>query len=173
MWFLTAWMHSPALVLFERIYFWGQTIKPSTHVTNQITSDCDKNCHQTKGWGVFEEIRGMEGGWEGGGHYWQWWRRECITGSCVLYERDREGFTKKEMTWKRDSQIEREVSQPLKRTLRLTPSYSLPGSICKYSTLPEGSVLIVFDVVFVHFFIKSGGVKEENTFGLLWSHNKG
>lgn len=71
--------------------------------------------------------------------------RVCITGSCLLYERDREGFTKKEETWKRDSQSEREAIQPLESTLRLTPLYSLPFSICKYSTSSEDSV--IFDVI--------------------------
>lgn len=78
--------------------------------------------------------------------------REFITGSCVLYERDREGFTEKEVTWKRDSQSEREASQPLKSTLRLTPSYSPPFSTCKYSTSSEDSLLGVFDVIFFFYY---------------------
>lgn len=68
--------------------------------------------------------------------------RNGITGSGVLYERDREGFTKTELRWKRGSQSERDVRQPLERTLRLTPSHSLPFSICKYPTSPED----VFDL---------------------------
>lgn len=73
--------------------------------------------------------------------------RESITGSCVLYERDREGFTKKEVSWKRDSHSEIEASRPLESTLRLTPSCFLPFSICRYSTSSEDSVLFVFDVI--------------------------
>lgn len=95
---------------------------------------------------------------------------ECITGSDVLYERDREGFTKKEMTWKQESQSEREVTQPLESTLRLTPSYSPLFSICKYSMSSEVSRLIAFEgILFI--IIKAKGAWEENTFGLLWSHN--
>lgn len=90
---------------------------------------------------------GVVVGWEGDGRYWQWWRRECITGSCVLYERDREGFRETEVTWKRDSQSEREASQPLESKLRLTPLYSPLFSIWKYSTSSKESVLLLFDVI--------------------------
>lgn len=81
----------------------------------------------TKKWYVRDKGMRLEGGGEGGQPLLAVMKEgECITGNCVLYERDREGFTKKEMTWKRDSQSEREARQPLKRTLRFTPLHSPP-----------------------------------------------
>lgn len=115
-------MYCTRLVLTEKCPF------------SKKTEGCESS-QRSGAWGW-----GLGGGGERGmASYWQWWRRECITGSCVLYELDREGFTKKEVTWKRDSQSEREASQPLESSLRLTPSYSPPYSICKYSTSSEDS----------------------------------
>lgn len=94
---------------------------------------------------------GRGGGWgwgvRGGWLLLAVMKERCITGSCVLYERDREGFTETEVTWKRDSQSEREARQPLESKLRLTPLYSPPFSICKYSTSSKESVLLLFDVI--------------------------
>lgn len=129
--------------------------------TNQITCDSvkekkspqkDKWCENLqwstaggggRGWGV--AITGSDEG-----------ERESITGSCVLYERDREGFTKKEVSWKRDSHSEIEASRPLESTLRLTPSCFLPFSICRYSTSSEDSVLFVFDVILLILLLRQG-----------------
>lgn len=132
---------------------------------------CDKIQIWAKDWGVWEfrEIRGTGGGERGmditGSDEWK-----TALLAVVLYERDREESQSKEMTWKRDSHNEREVKQPLKRTLRLTPSHLPPFSICKYSTSLDDTPLIAFDVI-LFIFIKSEGAGEEKTFGLPWSHN--
>lgn len=57
------------------------------------------------------------GAWGGGGGGWPLlavMERECITGSCVLYERDGEKLTKKEITSMRDSQNEKKPVNHLK-----------------------------------------------------------
>lgn len=71
---------------------------------NQMTADCDKKkTMATKRQGGARACRDQGHG--GRGEVRGGWpllavmkERECITGSCVLYERDREGFTKKEVT---------------------------------------------------------------------------
>lgn len=100
--------------------------------------------------------------------------KEHITGSSVLCERDREGFTKKEVTWKRESQSEREVRRPLESTLRLTPSYSPPFSICKYSTSSEDSseVLAVFDVILFIYYLGRWWCGGKYLLVYLWSHRR-
>lgn len=77
-------------------------------------------------------------------------KREWITGSCVLYEADREESESKEMTLKAHSQNEREARLPLERALRLTLFYYSPISICKYSMSSHNSSFYFTWSYFVH-----------------------
>lgn len=89
---------------------------------------------------------------------------ERITGSCVLYEADREESQSKEMTLKAHSQNEREVWLPLERDLRLTLSYYSPFSICKYSMSSHNSSFKFHLKLFRSLLLKQRGAGEENTF---------
>ena len=74
-------------------------------------------------------------------HYWQ---------LCPLWARQRRIVKEKGDMKEGQSELKtnkRKASQPHESTLRLTPSYSLPLSIGRYSTSSQNPVVVIFDVI--------------------------
>lgn len=123
---------------------WCVTWKGVRHLSLLLTARKIVNKQKIRGemWGGGE----VKGGWP----LLAVIKREWITGSCVLYEADREESESKEMTLKAHSQNEREARLPLERALRLTLFYYSPISICKYSMSSHNSSFYFTWSYFVH-----------------------
>lgn len=74
--------------------------------------------------------QGHGGRWEGDGHYWQWWSRESALLAAESFMSETEKDSQRKTWHERGTVTAKEKhSQPLERTLRLTPSHSPPFSI--------------------------------------------